>query len=455
MIISRETVFLSALLFFLCFVPGNGLPQSIAPKIGQEAPAPGPPIPKIGYDGQPPAPGPIAPKLPGVGSTSEIDSMIPKIGEDGHVKPSDLTTPRISRDGRIALIPIDPDNIEPVKELLSRLQGRWHDIAVEIYTPIGLLPCVVILGEPQRVKSSTEIIQEMFLRTGTKHMVIISATLRQLTESDVLSLGLNVIPSSITYSGSYHAERDFLTSTTTTKQGVLDIQINEGITSNIFQLNEGIGNGKILVEAEVFTPNGVKAQISDILHMPVFTVDVNSNVQTQFQDLETSISVTPIVMKFNTDHPLDATVRLDIGVKVSTVSGTQQMGSISAPQYSDKKFQTIRVFPADGKTYLVGTIVSDSLINSSSGFPFLSRIPLLKYLFSQNTTTKNRSYALLSLAVKVLSADESPDRFTVPWFQRKEKTHEKLFKEKSLGVSEKDLTHQLPAIPVNAIPSGR
>jgi type II secretory pathway component GspD/PulD (secretin) len=73
------------------------------------------------------------------------------------------------------------------------------------------------------------------------------------------------------------------------------------------------------------------------------------------------------------------------------------------------------VFPADGRTYLVGSFVSDADINSRSGVPFLSKVPVLKYLFSQKSTTRSRSYALLTLAVSVipenLSSDEVWRRF--------------------------------------------
>jgi type II secretory pathway component GspD/PulD (secretin) len=390
MTIYRHIIIFPILLLFLNFSPAVGQTPSFSPPIGQ-APSDSPAV-------------------------SQAPSDAPAIGQT----PSDLMTSKLSRDGRVSVIPIDPDNLEAAKDLLQKMQGRFHDIAAEIYTPVGLLPRVVILGEPPKVQQMSAVMKEMFLQTGTKHMVIISATLHEITDSDALNLGLNLIPSSISYGASFDVTRDFLTNTNTNKQGSISVKVNDGVTKNVFQLDESLGKGKILVASEVFTPNGVKAQISDIQHMPIFSVDVNSNVQTQYQDLETSIAVTPTVIKFDKDKPELTTVRLDVGVKVSIVSGESRMGSVTAPQYSDKKFQTTRVFPADGKTYLVGTFVTDSYIQSRSGVPFLMRIPLLRYFFSQETTEKNRNYAVLSLAVKVIPSDEYPDKFTIPWFQRQD-----------------------------------
>jgi len=428
MTIYRHVIFFCFPLFFLNFSMAVGQTPSFSTPIGQ-TPSDTPTV-------------------------SQTSSDTPAIGKT----PSDLMASKLSRDGRVAVIPIDPDNLEAAKDLLQKMQGRFHDIAAEIYTPVGLLPRVVILGESPKVQQMSSVMKEMFLQTGTKHMVIISATLHEITDSDALNLGLNLIPTSISYGATFDVTRDYLTNTTTQKEGHLGVKVNDGVNTNVLRLDESLGKGKILVASEVFTPNGVKAQISDIQHMPIFSVDVNGNVQTQYQDLETSIAVTPTVIKFDRDKQELTMVRLDVGVKISIISGESRMGSVTAPQYSDKKFQTTRVFPADGKTYLVGTFVTDSYIQSRSGVPLLVRIPLLKYFFSQETTEKTRDYAVLSLAVKVIPSDEYPDKFTIPWFQRQDMPAKGETADRkgvsrgkdNLTVPAADLHSQPPQIPADA-----
>lgn len=323
-----------------------------------------------------------------------------------------ITSLRYSSDGRMALITIDPDNITAIKDVIQQFPFQSHGVTVTIYTPVGLLPQLMISGDPPLVKQFVDTARSLFLDTGEKHMVVICARLSELNESEIRDIGVNIFPSSITYDAS------FSKAIGESAYGVLDVLINNGTATNILQLEESLSKGKILVASEVFTPNGVKTQISDIQHVPVFSVDSFSNVQTQYQDLETSIEVTPTVIRFTLNDPAASTVRLDIGVKVSIISGERRMGTITAPEYTDKRFQTTRIFPADGKTYLVGTFVSDSEIKSESRVPVLSQIPLLKYLFRQQSTSIRRVYALLTLSVKVLPASSDSDAFRKPWFAK-------------------------------------
>lgn len=68
------------------------------------------------------------------------------------------------------------------------------------------------------------------------------------------------------------------------------------------------------------------------------------------------------------------------------------------------------------------------------------KIPLIKYLFSQKTTTTGRTYALLSLALRVIPSDVSSDKLTVPWFYK----HDTPVKEKNDGLMLPGGEEQLP-----------
>ncbi|HSO22945.1 MAG TPA: DUF333 domain-containing protein [Chondromyces sp.] len=316
----------------------------------------------------------------------------------------ELGRARFSHDGRVATIPVDPDNIDAIREVIQSGSLRSENVEIDLYKPAGLLPQLLIVGQPDQVKGFVSTVTEVFLGTGIKHMVVISARLTQLSDSDIRSLGVNLFPSSLTYDGQYSFESG------EPGYGFLDIFLNQSASGNVLVADESLSKGKALVASQVFTPNGVKAVISDVQHEPVFSIDTYGNVQTEYQDLETTIEVVPMVVSFEPESVTSSKVRLDISVKVSTISGEKRTGDVTAPQYSDKSFETTRVFPADGHTYLVGSFVSDSDITSRSGVPGLSKIPILKYLFSQKTTTRSRSYALLTLAVNILPASYSWDQ---------------------------------------------
>ncbi|MFN7990253.1 MAG: DUF333 domain-containing protein [Thermoanaerobaculia bacterium] len=317
--------------------------------------------------------------------------------------PSDIGRVRVSHDGRLALLPIDPDNVDATKELIQSNRLESRGLVVSLYQPVGLLPQILVSGEPEAVSTFVATAKEMFLPTGRKHLVAISARLTQFSDSEIRDLGINLFPSSVTYSGALTKEA------TTGWATEFSLNVNQSGANNIIVADESLGSGKALVASQVFTPNGVKADISDVQHEPVFSLDTYGNVQTEYRDLETNIAVTPVVLDFSQEAGAAGRVRLDITVKVSLISGEKRTANVTAPQYSDKSFKTTRVFPADGRTYLVGSFVSDSDIESRSGVPWLSSIPLIKYLFSQKSTTRSRNYALLTLAVSVLPDDLTSD----------------------------------------------
>jgi putative hemolysin len=339
----------------------------------------------------------------GRGFLAELWHRVTRPEPEADPSTSSLSDIKISHNGRLALLPIDPDNVDPTRELIQSGRFESHGVSVALYEPVGLLPQLLVSGEPDAVESFVKTAREMFVDTGRKHLIAISARLTQLTDSEIRDLGINLFPNSITYSGLLTKDVGW------PWDGSIDIEVNQSGAGNILVADESLGLGKALVASQVFTPNGVKAEISDVQHEPIFSIDNYGNVQTDYEDLETTIEVTPVVIDFDPVARVASRVRLDITVKVSLISGEKRTGDVTAPQYSDKSFVTTRVFPADGRTYLVGSFVSDSNIKSRSGVPFLSKIPLVKYLFTQKSTTKSRSYALLTIGVDVLPDDLSSD----------------------------------------------
>jgi general secretion pathway protein D len=164
-------------------------------------------------------------------------------------------------------------------------------------------------------------------------------------------------------------------------------------------LNDTLNKSKVLVFSEVYTPNGIKAQISNVKSVPTFATDSSGNVQTQYQNLETSISVVPTIIKYNADKPQESLVRVDVDVKVSIVSDTETFRNYSAPEYSAKTMSTTRILTADNQSNVIGTFITDSDIKTVSGVPILGKLPLLRYLFSKENKEKMRNTAVLTLSV--------------------------------------------------------
>jgi general secretion pathway protein D len=128
--------------------------------------------------------------------------------------------------------------------------------------------------------------------------------------------------------------------------------------------------------------------------------DPNARVETiQYLPVGTTLTITPTI---NTD----GYVNMDV---VQTNNDVSSNLLFDAPIINQREAQT-SVFVRDGQTTVIGGLSDNSSEETTSGIPFLSRLPLLGWLFG-NTRTSNRSTELfLFLTPHIVSSDEDIDR---------------------------------------------
>lgn len=296
----------------------------------------------------------------------------------------------------IQIIPLDNSMVNAAKEFVQQLQtSNVVRVAAMIYAPPGLPPYMVLSGSPEDLQQAMELQQSLLPDKVASPLIIIAASLRELTRLNSRDIGIDFVPN---VTGTLIADK-----TTTSGVGIQTVTKHiEASSNDMVGLEHGLNNSKVLVSSEVYTPNGVKAQISNIKSVPIFSTDAQGNVQTQYQNLETSIAVVPTLIQYNALKPEESTLRLDVEVKVSIISGTSLFKGVSAPEYSVKTMTTTRVLIADNRSNVIGTFVTDSDTKTRSGVPVLGSLPLLKYLFSRESTQQQRNTAVLTLAVRLL-----------------------------------------------------
>jgi general secretion pathway protein D len=106
---------------------------------------------------------------------------------------------------------------------------------------------------------------------------------------------------------------------------------------------------------------------------------VNPLVNTQFtyQDVGVKIDVTPHV------HP-DGDVSMKMSIEVSSLDGSSNIGGINQPIIASKKYEAdIRL--KDGESNITSGLIERTETNNVNGIPGLAQLPLLKYLFSDNS----------------------------------------------------------------------
>src|SRR5579864_344825 len=111
---------------------------------------------------------------------------------------------------------------------------------------------------------------------------------------------------------------------------------------------------------------------------------VGVNTQFNYTDVGVKMEITPRV------HP-DGQITLKVSMEISNLNGSETIGGITQPIISTRKVeQVIRL--KDGETNLLGGILEIDDTSTLGGTPFLSQIPLLKYLFTstqkQHTTNE-------------------------------------------------------------------
>jgi general secretion pathway protein D len=118
---------------------------------------------------------------------------------------------------------------------------------------------------------------------------------------------------------------------------------------------------------------------------------VNPLVNTQFQylDVGVNVDVTPRI------HP-DHEISMKVNIVVSSQTGSTNIGGINQPIISQRSIEhDIRL--KDGEVNVLGGLIEQTDSNSINGYPGLSKIPLFRNLFSDNTVDHEKDEILIVL----------------------------------------------------------
>jgi general secretion pathway protein D len=123
---------------------------------------------------------------------------------------------------------------------------------------------------------------------------------------------------------------------------------------------------------------------------------VNPLVNTQFQyiDVGVNVDITPRV------HP-NHEVSLKVSVEVSSVTGQSNIGGIQQPIISQRKLDhEIRL--KEGEASILGGLVEKTDTKSINGWPGLAHVPLLRYLFSEDSKSSEDDEILIILTPRIV-----------------------------------------------------
>jgi len=156
---------------------------------------------------------------------------------------------------------------------------------------------------------------------------------------------------------------------------------------------ESSGNAKIVSSPKVVTVDNKEATIEQGTQIPYSTVSA-SGTNTQFVDATLRLKVTPHITP-------DGRVSMKVEAQNDSPGEATPTGQLSI----NKKKATTEVLIQDGETAVIGGIMQVARSEGQSGLPWLSKIPVLGYLFRKDTNTARNRELLIFITPKVLKQE--------------------------------------------------
>jgi len=190
------------------------------------------------------------------------------------------------------------------------------------------------------------------------------------------------------------------------------------ISGGSFTFLASDSNTKLLQNPEIRAINDQKATLRIGDRVPIATgsfqpglvggAGVSPLVSTQFQylDVGVNIDITPHIHANNE-------VTLKMSLEISSVTGQQSIGGITQPIIGQRRIDH-ETRLADGDVNLLGGILEDQETQSLSGYPWISRLPLLKYLFAQENKERRENEIVFAITPHIIrSRDVTEDDLRV------------------------------------------
>jgi general secretion pathway protein D len=171
-------------------------------------------------------------------------------------------------------------------------------------------------------------------------------------------------------------------------------------------------NSKVIQNPEIRVLDNEKATLKIGDRVPVATGSFGAaggtqgfgalvNTQFQYLDVGVNIDITPHIHS-------EREVTLKMTLEVSSVTGNQNIGGISQPIIGQRRIEH-ETRLQDGEVNLVGGILEDTETQSLSGYPWLTKVPILKYLFGQEDKERQENEIVFAITPHIVRAQNVTD----------------------------------------------
>jgi general secretion pathway protein D len=281
---------------------------------------------------------------------------------------------------------------------------------------------VVVRGTPDQVALAQKIVDDL---DKARPEVLIEVAVMQVSRDKAHTLGISP-PTSLTVQlqNNVNTTSTSTSTTTTSSSSSTGLSLNQiaNLNATDFQVTIPAASAsalmsdtdtKVIQSPQVRALDGQKATLKIGDRVPIATGSFSSgigsvgagvspltNTQFQYLDVGVNIEITPRV------HA-GREISMKLSMDVSDVDSYVSIGGISQPVIGQRKIENeIRL--KDGEVSLLGGMMEDSKTKALTGIPGLANIPILKYLFAQDTSDHSTNEIVFVLIPHIIRGIENP-----------------------------------------------
>lgn len=154
------------------------------------------------------------------------------------------------------------------------------------------------------------------------------------------------------------------------------------------------GDGKILSSPKIVTLDNKKARIKQGLEYPYLERDDSGGSSVKFKNIDLLLEVTPHVTP-------DNRISMSIFITKNDVAAVTD----GVPSIATNEAET-ELLVNDGDTIVIGGIIKASENRGESGFPGLSRIPIIGWLFKNETHSDQKNELLIFMTPRIVQLEQ-------------------------------------------------
>jgi general secretion pathway protein D len=274
--------------------------------------------------------------------------------------------------------------------------------------PNALDNTIIVQGTPQEWEQIQHLLEQIDI---APRQVLIDAKIYEVNLTGAFSLGVETyLQSRTAQNPSGIPGRQAQGSVTTNAAGTAQLLLSAGTLVGqsrellaLLQASEQTQKARILSAPSVIATDSIPASITVGDSVPTLSSIAASNVQQNgnslftntIQNTSTGIGLN-IVARINPSGVVTMVINQNVTAPTSTTTS-----NIDSPSFSQRNVST-QVTVEDGDTIAIGGIIEESNTETSSGIPFLHRLPYVGAAFGSKSTNKTRTELIIFLTPRVI-----------------------------------------------------